>query len=179
MAFNHNHYTNNGAKEEMLEYRLNQEDSLVRPIIVDKITIGELLSAIKRRWKAGTLVGLAVAIAYVGYYYLFLRSYQRTISLQVEAIKPLGGRPGTSLESVRSLVQSLPSVPMLSGETTGDTTTLIQILNSDLVLRPLYEKFLDSYPELNSESYTYESFRASIQIEPQQVGGIRLGNTDS
>lgn len=181
MVFNQNHYSDKGPKDEILEYSstLGKKNSLLQPITVDKVTIGELLSGITRRWKTATLVGLAVGIAYIGYYYLFLRSYQRTISLQVEAIKPLGGRPGTSLESVRGLVQSLPSVPMLSGETTGDTMTLIQILNSDLVLRPLYEKFLESYPELNSESYTYESFRGSIKIEPQQFGGIRLGNTDS
>ncbi|AXY68628.1 AAA family ATPase [Thermosynechococcus sichuanensis E542] len=183
MVFNQNHYSNNSAKEEIQESSrsLDRKNSLFQPITVDKVTIGELLSGIKRRWKTATLVGLAVGITYVAYYYLFLRSYQRTISLQVEAIKPLGGRPGTSSESIRSLVQSLPSVPMLSGETRGDTTTLIQILNSDLVLKPLYEKFLESYPELDSETYTYESFRRSIKIEPQQLGfgNIRLGNTDS
>ncbi|XFA72755.1 polysaccharide biosynthesis tyrosine autokinase [Thermosynechococcaceae cyanobacterium Okahandja] len=139
--------------------------SLLQPITADKITIGEFLAGLKRRWKAGAIAGIVTAVAYLGYYHLFLRGYQHTIYLQVEAIKPLGGRTGASLDSIRSLIQSVPSLPLLSGESAGDTTTLVQILNSDLVLRPLYEKFLEKNPDLDPSNYTYESFRQSIQID--------------
>ncbi|URR35493.1 AAA family ATPase [Thermosynechococcus sp. HN-54] len=162
-----NSYTNGSFDQERTFPNTPDDDSesLLQPITVDKITIGELLSGFKRRWKPATILGIATAVLYLGYYYLFLRSYQHTISLQVEAIRPLGGRSGTSLESIRGLIQSIPSLPLPSGDTAGDTTTLVQILSSDLVLRQLYEKFLERNPDLNSENYSYESFRRSIQIE--------------
>ena len=180
MVLNQNHYSGS-AKEEIPEdfKTSNKEGSLFQPITADRITIAELFLGIKRRWRTATLVGLAVGAAFIGYYYRSLRSYQRTISVQVEAIKPLGGRPGTSRDLIGALPAALPSLPLLSGETTGDTSTLIQILNSDLVLRPLYDKLLEADPELDPKSYTYESFRGSIKIEPHQSGDRRSRNTSS
>ncbi|ATS17726.1 hypothetical protein BRW62_02035 [Parathermosynechococcus lividus PCC 6715] len=148
-------------------------ESLLQPITADKITIGEFLAGIKRRWKPAVIAGAVTAVAYLGYYYLFLRSYQHTISLQVEAIKPLGARQGTSLEAIRGL--SVPSLPLLSGEAVGDTTTLVQILNSDLVLRPLYEQLVEQNPDLDPQTYTYRAFRKSLSIEEPRPTGL-LGN---
>lgn len=181
MISNENYYTNNDKKEEKPHYpsSFDSQNSLLQSITVDKVTIGDLLSGIKRRWKTATLVGLAVGAAFIGYYYQFLRNYQRTIYLQV-AQAELQKLPSMPLLSQVPL-QALPSMPLLSGETTVDTSTLIQILNSDLVLKPLYDKLLESDPELDSKSYTYKSFRESIKIEPQQqqFSGLRLGNTNS
>lgn len=160
-----NYHKNRNFDQQPIYDSEDSAKSLLRPITADKVTIGEFLAGIKRRWKPATILGIATALLYLGYYYLFLRSYQHTISLQVEAIRPLGGRPVTSIDSIRGVIQSIPSLPVLSGETTGDTTTLLQILNSDLVLRPLYDKFLERNPDLNSENYTYESFRRSLLIE--------------
>ncbi len=158
-----NSYTNGHLGEERTSEP--DSDSLLQPLTADKITIGEFLAGLKRRWKPAVIAGIVTATGFLGYYYLFLRSYQHTIALQVEAIRPLGARTGTSLETIRGLIQSVPSLPLLSGETTGDTTTLVQILNSDLVLRPLYEKFLTRNPDLDPSIYPYQSFRESIQIE--------------
>lgn len=162
-----------GAEGLLMSDPEPHSESLLQPITADKITIGEFLAGIKRRWKPAVIAGAVTAVAYLGYYYLFLRSYQHTISLQVEAIKPLGARQGTSLEAIRGL--SVPSLPLLSGEAVGDTTTLVQILNSDLVLRPLYEQLVEQNPDLDPQTYTYRAFRKSLSIEEPRPTGL-LGN---
>ncbi|BAC08751.1 GumC family protein [Thermosynechococcus vestitus] len=139
--------------------------SLWQPRPIDKVTVDELLRGLKRRSAVAALVGAFVAIGYLGCYYLFLRNYQYSILLQVEPIQPPGARPGATSEAIRNLA-SLP-LPLLSASIEGDATTLLQILNSDIVLKPIYEKFLKDNPDLDREQYSYETFLKSIKIEDQ------------
>lgn len=164
-----------GAEGLLMSDPEPHSESLLQPMTADEITIGEFLAGIKRRWKPAIIAGVVTAAAYLGYYFLFLRSYQHTISLQVEAIKPLGARQGTSLEAIRGLIQSVPSLALPSGEAVGDTTTFVQILNSDLVLRPLYEQLVEQNPDLDPQTYTYRAFRNSLSIEEPRSTRL-LGN---
>jgi len=69
-----------GSEDLLMSDPEPHSESLLQPITADKITIGEFLAGIKRRWKPAVIAGAVTAVAYLGYYYLFLRSYQHTIS---------------------------------------------------------------------------------------------------
>lgn len=140
--------------------------SLWQPRPIDKVTIDELLRGLKRRSAVAALVGAFVAISYLGYYYLFVRNYQYSILLQVEPIKPLGTRPAAGLDLIRNLAP-LP-LPLESESTEGDVETLVQILSSDTILQPIYEKFLQDNPDLDREKYSYKRFLKSIKISKNQ-----------
>ncbi|WNC23023.1 AAA family ATPase [Thermosynechococcus sp. PP22] len=147
--------------------------SLWQPQPIDKVTIDQVLRGLKRRSAVGILAGALVSIGFLGYSYLFLRSYRHSVLVQVEPIQSSGARPGTSLESLRQLAPI--SLPLLSAETKGDVATLVQVLNSDIVLRPIYEKFLVANPDLDPKQYSYQSFIGSLKIQPAKLtSGNRL-----
>ncbi|WP_460195177.1 GumC family protein [Thermosynechococcus sp. FA-CM-4201] len=162
-------------QEQLARHLTDTQDSILTPVTVDRVTLGDLLAGIKRRWLAATLFGAIVAAGYLSYYYLFIRNYQYSISLQVEPIQPVGGRSGTSPALLSSLAQSMGTIPIPSGSLSGDTSTLIRILNSDIVLKPIYERFLEK-SNLNPENFSYQSFRNSIQITVPSDSRL-FGNT--
>ncbi|AXY68080.2 hypothetical protein D3A95_08120 [Thermosynechococcus sichuanensis E542] len=147
----------------------------------DEIDLRQLLGGIKRRWKVGVLTaGCVAGLVLVGYF-LGFRAYRYSILMQVEAIRQPGARSGAQLQAISDTLQGIQSLPLLSGQTSGDSQTLVQILNSDLVLRPIYEKFLAEYPdELNRENYPYKSFIKSLSITAESPGAGRLiGSSNS
>ncbi|MFN4279738.1 GumC family protein [Thermosynechococcus sp.] len=144
-------------------------DSLLQPVTAERITIGELLAVLKRRWKIAATVGCTLALTYIGYSYAFQRSYQHTFTIQVEPIRPLGAKAVSLPDATRGVSERFLSLPLLSGETTGDVLTLTQILSSDFVLKPIYQELVQE-GSIDASKYSYPSFRNSIQIGQSSKG---------
>lgn len=136
--------------------------TLLQPTGIDKITIGEFLAGLRRRWLPALVVGIIAATGYLTHYFLFRRSYQHTAFLQVDAIRPLGGRPGTGMLSAN--LESTTSSSAMIDAATSDANAVLQVLNSDLVLRPIYERLITNHPTLNGDNYSYQAFRQNIRI---------------